>query len=94
MGIRMPAERFRLAASLGFGPGDVARVLERPMLREVVPGAFVVIFILCLTSFAVALALGVIGVVAHLSIHNVVDNLFVQGNYLLIGFWLALFDDD
>ena len=56
--LAIPAERFRLAASLGFGPGDVARVLERPMLREVVPGAFVVIFILCLTSFAVALALG------------------------------------
>ena len=45
-------------------------------------------------SWNQALALGVIGVVAHLSIHNVVDNLFVQGNYLLIGFWLALFDDD
>ena len=56
--LAIPAERFRLAASLGFGPGDVARVLERPMLREVAPGAFVVIFILCLTSFAVALALG------------------------------------
>jgi thiamine transport system permease protein len=56
--LAIPAERFRLAAALGFAPGDVARVLERPMLREVVPGAFVVIFILCLTSFAVALALG------------------------------------
>ena len=56
--LAIPAERFRLAASLGFGPGDVARTLERPMLREVIPGAFLVIFILCLTSFAVALALG------------------------------------
>ncbi len=56
--LAIPAERFRLAASLGFGPRDVARTLERPMLREVVPGAFLVIFILCLTSFAVALALG------------------------------------
>ncbi len=56
--LAIPAERFRLAASLGFGPGDVARRLERPMLREVLPGAFLVIFILCLTSFAVALTLG------------------------------------
>ena len=56
--LSIPAERFRLAASLGFKPGDIARALERPMLREVVPGAFLVIFLICLTSFAVALALG------------------------------------
>ncbi len=56
--LAIPAERFRLAASLGFGPGDVARILERPMLRSVLPGAFLVIFLICLTSFAVALALG------------------------------------
>jgi len=54
----IPAERFRLAASLGFGPGDIARTLERPMLRAVVPGALLVVFLLCLTSFAVALMLG------------------------------------
>lgn len=56
--VAIPAERFRLAASLGFGPRDVARHLERPMLREVLPGIFVVIFLICTTSFAVALALG------------------------------------
>ena len=56
--LSIPAERFRLAASLGMGPSDIARTLERPMLREVVPGAFLVIFLICLTSFAVALALG------------------------------------
>lgn len=54
----IPAERFRLAASLGFGTPDVNRWLERPMLRTVLPGAFVVIFVVCLTSFAVALTLG------------------------------------
>jgi len=54
----IPAERFRLAAALGFSAGDVARILERPMLRAVLPGAFLVIFLICLTSFAVALALG------------------------------------
>lgn len=54
----IPAERFRLATSLGFGPGEMFRHLERPMLRAVMPGAFVVIFVICLTSFAVALTLG------------------------------------
>ncbi|WP_288926082.1 thiamine/thiamine pyrophosphate ABC transporter permease ThiP [uncultured Maritimibacter sp.] len=56
--LAIPAERFRLAASLGMTARDISRHLERPMLREVVPGAFLVIFLLCLTSFAVALALG------------------------------------
>ncbi|MCI2399983.1 thiamine/thiamine pyrophosphate ABC transporter permease ThiP [Aliiroseovarius subalbicans] len=56
--LTIPAERFRLAASLGFGPDDIQRVLERPMLRGVLPGALLVIFLICLTSFAVALALG------------------------------------
>ncbi len=54
----IPAERFRLAASLGFTPADVARHLERPMLREVAPGALATVFAICLTSFAVALVLG------------------------------------
>ena len=56
--LAIPAERFRLAATLGFGPGEIARILERPMLRDVLPGAFAVIFLVCLTSFAVALTLG------------------------------------
>ena len=54
----IPAERFRLAAALGFAPSDILRHLERPMLREVLPGAALVIFTLCLSSFAVALMLG------------------------------------
>jgi thiamine transport system permease protein len=54
----IPAERFRLAAALGMGPREVLRHLERPMLREVLPGAAVAIFLVCLTSFAVALTLG------------------------------------
>lgn len=54
----VPAERFRLAASLGFRPADVQRVLEWPMLRQLVPGIFVTIFVICTTSFAVALTLG------------------------------------
>ncbi|TBN40466.1 thiamine/thiamine pyrophosphate ABC transporter permease ThiP [Paracoccus subflavus] len=54
----IPAERFRLAESLGFGPGDTARHLERPMLRAVLPGVWLAVFLVCLTSFTVALALG------------------------------------
>ena len=54
----IPAERFRLAAALGFGSRDVFRLIERPMLREILPGAAMIIFVICTTSFAVALALG------------------------------------
>lgn len=56
--LAIPAERFRLAATLGFPPAMIARVLERPMLRQVVPGAVLVIFLICTTSFSVALILG------------------------------------
>lgn len=54
----IPAERFRLAASLGMSPGTVMRILEWPMLRTVLPGAALIVFALCLSSFAVALTLG------------------------------------
>lgn len=56
--LAIPAERFRLAAALGFGPAEVARHLERPMLKALAPGIFATIFLLCVTSFAVALTLG------------------------------------
>jgi len=56
--LSIPAERFRLAAGLGLSPGAVLRILEWPMLRQVAPGAFVAIFVICLSSFAVALTLG------------------------------------
>jgi thiamine transport system permease protein len=54
----IPAERFRLAALLGAGPLAMWRLLEWPMLRQVVPSALAVVFAVCLTSFAVALTLG------------------------------------
>lgn len=54
----IPAERFRLAQSLSMGPGAVMRHLEVPMLRATLPGAAVAVFVICLTSFAVALTLG------------------------------------
>lgn len=56
--LAIPSERFRLAASLGMGPADVQRRLEWPMLRDVGPGVLMAIFLICLTSFAVALTLG------------------------------------
>jgi thiamine transport system permease protein len=54
----VPAERFRLAATLDMDASAVNRHLERPMLMRVLPGAFLVIFVICTTSFAVALTLG------------------------------------
>lgn len=54
----IPAEQFRVAAQLGLTPSAIQRTLERPMLLQVAPGAFALIFVLCLTSFAVALTLG------------------------------------
>ena len=54
----IPSERFRLAESLSFGPAEMARHLGRPMLRAVAPGAFLTIFLVCLTSFPVVLILG------------------------------------
>lgn len=36
------------------------------------------------------LALGTLGVIAHLSVHNLFDNLYVQGIYLQIALWLGL----
>lgn len=53
--LSIPAEHYRLVASLGLSVGPV---LERPMLRRILPGAFSAIFLLCLTSFATALILG------------------------------------
>nr|WP_246525322.1 thiamine/thiamine pyrophosphate ABC transporter permease ThiP [Thalassovita aquimarina] len=55
---QIPAERFRLAASLNMTAGQVMRRLELPMLRTTLPGAFIVIFAICLSSFTVALTLG------------------------------------
>jgi thiamine transport system permease protein len=54
----IPAERFRLAAQLNLPPAMVFRTLELPMLARILPGAAALIFVICLTSFAVALTLG------------------------------------
>ncbi len=54
----IPAERFRLAAQIGADARDIRRLLEWPMLSQVLPGVLAIIFAICLTSFAVALTLG------------------------------------
>ncbi len=54
----IPSEHFRLAAQLGLTRWALFRTLELPMLRKVAPGALGLIFVLCLTSFAIALILG------------------------------------
>jgi len=56
--LAIPGERLRLAASLGLSPRAMWQVLEAPMLRSIAPGAFAVIFVICLSSFAIALTLG------------------------------------
>ncbi len=42
-----------------------------------------------LRSYTGALAIGILGVLAHLSIHNLFDNLFVQGIYLHVALLFA-----
>jgi len=54
----IPAEQFRLMAQIRAGRGAMFWLLEWPMLRRVAPGAIGLVFVLCLTSFAVALILG------------------------------------
>lgn len=54
----IPAEHFRLAAQINAGAVSMWRLLEAPMLRQVLPGTFAVVFAICLSSFAVALTLG------------------------------------
>lgn len=53
-----PAQSWQLAAQLGMSGGDVFRVIEWPLLRRHLPGIAVLVFMLCFTSFAVALTLG------------------------------------
>ena len=54
----IPTEQFRLVGQLGLPPYEVFKTLEWPLLKQVLPGALALIFVICLTSFAVALTLG------------------------------------
>lgn len=55
---QVPAAQWRLARQLGFSTWQVFRHLEWPALRGALPGAALLVFMLCLTSFAVVLTLG------------------------------------
>jgi hypothetical protein len=44
------------------------------------------------THFQASVAIGVLGVLAHLSVHHFFDNLFVQGIYLQLALWLAFIE--
>lgn len=54
----VPAESWRLAAQLGMRGRDIFRIIELPLLRQQLPGIAAIIFMLCFTTFAVALTLG------------------------------------
>lgn len=54
----VPSEQFRLAASLDFSWREMFWHIEWPMLRNLVPGLLAIIFLICITSFAVALTFG------------------------------------
>ncbi|WP_210105944.1 thiamine/thiamine pyrophosphate ABC transporter permease ThiP [Neorhizobium galegae] len=55
---RLPAEYWRLSASLGMRPLSVFRFIEGPALARVAPGAAGLVFMLCATSFTLVLVLG------------------------------------
>ena len=55
---RIPAEYWLTSANLGMGSGAVFRLIEWPVIRRVLPGIAGLVFMLCATSFTIALTLG------------------------------------
>ena len=54
----IPSGQWRLSYQLGFSRWNLFRWIEWPYLRKALPGAFLLIFMLCFSSFAVVLSLG------------------------------------
>ena len=54
----IPSGQWRQASQLGFSRWSAFRWIEWHYLKKVLPGAFVLIFMLCFSSFAVVLSLG------------------------------------
>ena len=54
----VPGETWRLASQLGMRSEAIFRLIEWPLLRQVLPGVAGLVFMLCFTSFAVVLVLG------------------------------------
>lgn len=55
---RIPAEYWRIAASLGMPSRSIFRFIEWPALVKLIPGIAGLIFMLCATSFTLVLMLG------------------------------------
>jgi thiamine transport system permease protein len=54
----IPQHHWQLGEQLGMNAWQRFRFIEWPMLREALPGVLLLVFMLCLTSFAVVLTLG------------------------------------
>ncbi len=54
----IPQHHWQLGEQLGMNAWQRFRFIEWPMLRETLPGVLLLVFMLCLTSFAVVLTLG------------------------------------
>ena len=54
----VPSESWRLCAQLGMRDRDIFQLIELPLLRQQLPGIAAIVFMLCFTTFAVALTLG------------------------------------
>lgn len=54
----IPGESFRLASQLGMTGGQIFRLIEWPMLRQIAPGVAGLVFLICFTSFSIVLVLG------------------------------------
>lgn len=54
----IPPEQLRLAAQLGFSGSAHLRHVDWPALRQALPGALLLVFLLCTASFTIVLTLG------------------------------------
>lgn len=54
----IPGESWRLASQLGMRSSHLFKLIEWPLLRQLLPGVAGLVFMLCFTSFAVVLTLG------------------------------------
>ncbi|SBS28248.1 Sulfate transport system permease protein CysW [Marinomonas spartinae] len=54
----VPSGQWRLASQLGFSRWTAFRLIEWSYIKKALPGAFVLIFMLCFSSFSVVLSLG------------------------------------
>jgi thiamine transport system permease protein len=54
----IPLAQWRLATLYGFDGRTLFRLVEWPLIRQTLPGAAGIVFLLCFTSFAIVLSLG------------------------------------